>query len=229
MQLEEISGVEDFARAARDLYAAPDEIDRLQLGVDLAVKFVTGCDHASVTLLRSGKMMTPVASDDLVRRGDAMQYELGEGPCVDAVRSHETVISQDLRQEKRWPRWTPSALANLDIGAMMSLWLSNNGRSYGALNLYADRTQAFDPEDYACAHALAAQVSVAVAGQREIGERGVAMESRMQIGQAQGILMERLNIDAEQAFAHLRRISQSENRKLITICNEIVETRQLPS
>jgi ANTAR domain len=51
----------------------------------------------------------------------------------------------------------------------------------------------------------------------------------MMIGQAQAILMERLGIDADLAFAYLRRISQSENRKLITICNHIVETRQLPT
>jgi hypothetical protein len=100
MQLAEISGVEDFARAARDFAAAPDEIDQLQLGVDLAVKLIAGCDHASVTLLRSGRMLTPVGSDDLVRRGDALQYEFAEGPCLDSLHSHETVMSQDLSQGK---------------------------------------------------------------------------------------------------------------------------------
>jgi AmiR/NasT family two-component response regulator len=48
------------------------------------------------------------------------------------------------------------------------------------------------------------------------------------IGLAEGILTERLGIDAEHAFAYLRRISQTEHRKLITICSEIVETRRLP-
>jgi AmiR/NasT family two-component response regulator len=54
------------------------------------------------------------------------------------------------------------------------------------------------------------------------------MTSRTIIGQAEGILMERLGIDADQAFAYLRRVSQSENRKLIMVCSEIVETRRLP-
>jgi AmiR/NasT family two-component response regulator len=54
------------------------------------------------------------------------------------------------------------------------------------------------------------------------------MTSRTIIGQAKGILMERLGINADQAFAYLRRISQTENRKLIMICREIVETRRLP-
>ena len=56
----------------------------------------------------------------------------------------------------------------------------------------------------------------------------VAMKHRTVIGQAEGILMERLGIDADQAFAYLRRMSQCENRKLITVCNDIIETRQLP-
>jgi GAF domain len=87
------------------------------------------------------------------------------------VHSRETVVSQDLSQETRWPRWTKHAMNDLGIGGMMSLWLSSNTRSYGALNLYADRPDAFQPDDYATAHALAGQLSVAVAAQREIGER----------------------------------------------------------
>jgi AmiR/NasT family two-component response regulator len=86
---------------------------------------------------------------------------------------------------------------------------------------------AFEAKD--CANAQATQVSVALAARREIYQRSVAMENRTVIGHAEGILMERLGIDAEQAFAYLRRISQTEHRKLITICSEIVETRRLPS
>jgi hypothetical protein len=67
-----------------------------------------------------------------------------------------------------------------------------------------------------------------LAAHREIHGRGVAMTSRTIIGQAQGILMERLGIDADQAFGYLRRVSQSQNRKLIMICSEIVKTRRLP-
>jgi len=57
----------------------------------------------------------------------------------------------------------------------------------------------------------------------------VAMMSRTIIGQAEGILMERLGLDPAEAFAHLRQVSQTENRKLLTVCNEIVETRNLPA
>jgi AmiR/NasT family two-component response regulator len=120
-------------------------------------------------------------------------------------------------------------LNDLGIHGMLSLWLSTDSSSYGALNLYADRAEAFEREDLAIALALAAQISVALAAHREIKQRSVAMANRTVIGQAEGIIMERLGIDADQAFAYLRRMSQTENRKLVSICCEIVETRQLPS
>jgi ANTAR domain/GAF domain len=227
-----ISGVEGLARAARELYAAPNETELLRLAVDLAVRIIDGSDHAGIFVVQGREFSTPVAFDDVARRGDALQYQLHEGPCLDAVRRQETVISRNLSEEARWPEWTPRAVSVLGIKAIMSLWLytinPDGADSYGALNLYSDSIDPFGPNEYAIAQALAAQISVALAAHREIRGRGVAMTSRTIIGQAEGILMERLGIDADQAFAYLRRVSQSENRKLIMICSEIVATRRLP-
>jgi GAF domain-containing protein len=227
-----ISGVKGFARAARELYAAPNETELLRLAVDVAVRIIDGSDHAGIAVVQAGEFSTPVAFDDVARRGDALQYQLHEGPCLDAVRWQETVISRNLSEEARWPEWTPRAVSVLGIKAIMSLWLytsrnPDGADSYGALNLYSNSIDPL-PNEYAIAQALAAQISVALAAHREIRGRGVAMTSRTIIGQAEGILMERLGIDADQAFAYLRRVSQRENRKLIMICSEIVETRRLP-
>jgi GAF domain-containing protein len=220
--------VEDFAAVTMGLYAAPDEGALLQLAVDLAVKLIAGCNHASVSIVQGRDVSTPVGSDDLVRRGDIMQYEFGDGPCLDSVRHNETVISQELPQEKRWPRWTPWVISDLGVHAVMSLCMHANAHSYGALNLYADRIDAFEPENQAMAQAFVAQISIALAARREIDQRTTAMTHRTVIGQAEGILMERLGMNADEAFAYLRRSSQTEHRKLINICNEIVATRQLP-
>jgi len=94
--------------------------------------------------------------------------------------------------------------------------------------VYSDSLDPFGPNEYAVAETLAALISVALASHREIRGRGIAMASRTIIGQAEGIVMEKLGIDADQAFAYLRRVSQSKNRKLIMICHEIVNTRRLP-
>lgn len=218
---------DSFARAARDFQDKPDEEARLILAVDLAVQFVPGCDHAGISIVDGSRTVTGASSDRVVRRGDALQNELDEGPCLDSVRTHDTVISQDLSRDPRWPRWSPMVISEFGVHSMLSLLLYTTKRSYGSLNLYGDRTQAFDSESLAVAQALAARLAVAVAASREIDHRGLAMVNRTVIGQAEGILMERLHLTSEQAFDYLRRQSQQTNRELIEVCAELVRTRQL--
>ena len=170
---------------------APERNRTAAVAVDLALKIIDSADHAGISVVQGRELSTLLASDHVVRRGDALQYQLGEGPCLDAVRGQETVISRNLLEEARWPEWTPRAASVLGVKAMMSLWLYANpdgNDSHGALNLYSDSIDPCGPE-YAIAQALAAQVSVALATHREIRGRGIAMTTRTIIGQAQGIFM----------------------------------------
>ena len=137
------------------------------------MRLIDGCDHAGISVVQGRELSTPVAFDDVARCGDTLQYQLHEGPCLDVVRWHETVISPNLSEEARWPEWTPRAVSVLGIKAMMSLWLdaginSDGADSYGALNLYSDSIDPFGPNEYAIAQVMAAQTSVALAAHREI-------------------------------------------------------------
>jgi GAF domain-containing protein len=220
--------IEQLARLARELQNSTSESDKLQHAVDSVLELVRGCDHAGISVLDGKEVRTAASSDAVVERGDALQYELGEGPCLDSIQERTTVISRDLGTETRWPRWRPRARADLGVQSMMSLLLYTNARCYGALNIYGDRPDPYQAGACQVASVLAAQIAVALAASREIEQRGVAMANRTVIGQAEGILMERLGLNADQAFAFLRRVSQVTNRKLITLCQEIVETRRLP-
>jgi hypothetical protein len=215
-----------FARAVQSRASTSD---RLHRGVDLVVELMDGCDHVGVTVAFGRSGSTVAATDELARRGDELQYELDEGPCLDTVRQQHTVISQDLTVDRRWLRWGPRVSAELGVNAMMSLLLYTDRDAFGALNLYADRPDVWDNHAIALGHALADQLATALADAREIEGRPLAMASRNLIGQAQGILMERYGLDADRAFDYLRRISQDHNRKLLTVAGEIVDTRQLPS
>ena len=201
----------------------------MQRGVELVLELVEGCDHAGVTLASKGRLSTPAATDDLVRLGDLWQYELDEGPCVDTVVQQHTVIAQDLSTDRRWSRWGPKVVAELGVNGMMSLLLYTDRDAFGALNLYADRAQAWDHRQIALAQSLAGHLAVAVADAAEIQNRGQAMISRTVIGQAEGILMERFGLDADQAFAYLRRLSQESHRKLVGLAEDLVATRRLPT
>ena len=108
-----ISGVEGFARAARELYAAPNERELLWLAVDLAVRTINGSDHAGICVVQGRELSTPIAFDDVMRRGDALQYQLHEGPCLDAVRWQETVISPESERGGSVARVDPTRCVRL--------------------------------------------------------------------------------------------------------------------
>ena len=204
------------------------ESARLQQGVELVVQLVDRCDHAGVTLSTPSSVETVASSDEVVRQGDAWQYELGEGPCLDAVRLHHTVVSPDLAVDPRWPRWGPKVVASLGVRSMLSLLLFSHQRTFAALNLYGDGLGVWDDEQLAVAQALAEHLAVAAADAREVENRGRSMITRTMIGQAEGILMERFGLSAGRAFEYLRRVSQSNHTKLVDVAREIVETRNLP-
>jgi GAF domain-containing protein len=220
--------VSEFSQLAQALAGAPDEGARLQIAVDSAVSLVSRCDHAGITINEKGGLLTRVSSDDVVRRANVLQHDLGEGPCLDVMREQDTLVSADLSQERRWPLWAPSVSRELGVGSMMSLLVYTDTQSYGALSLYARDGHQFDTDDVAVAQALAAHLAVVMTAGREIDQLGLALVSRIIIGRAEGILMERLDIDPDQAFDYLRRVSMHTQRKLVDLAEEIARTRRLP-
>jgi GAF domain-containing protein len=221
---------DQFAAVARELRTQRDEAALLDRAISIATELIAGCQHACVTLVHHAgrRLETPAFTSDVARRGDELQYEFDEGPCLDSVRHHETTASSDLRAERRWPRWAPAVVEQLGIRSMLCYQLFTSEHSYGALNLYSEQVNGFDEDDQAVGLALAAHVAVALAASREIDTRGLAIARRTIIGQAQGILMERYGIEAEQALRALTRVSQDSNRKLFDVAQDVVITRRAP-
>jgi GAF domain-containing protein len=214
------------------MYAAGDEAARLREALEAVVAVVAGCDHGSVTLVerrrREATLSTGEATDGLAERADRLQYELGEGPCVQALREHQVMHSPETGADPRWPRWAPVARGVLGVGSTLSLPLYAESEPFGSLNLYSDHAHAFDSESVTTARALAAVVAIAIAAGRRADHLTRAMANRILIGQAEGILMERCGIDVDQAFAYLNRVSQQRNLKLVRVAEDLVRTRALP-
>lgn len=218
----------EFEQLARAFRSAPDEEARLQLAVDAAVRLVARCAHAAITINEKGGLLTRVSSDDFVRRANELQYELGEGPCLSVRKDQDTMIVFDLATEERWPVWAPKVHHEFGASSMMSLLVFTGDDSYGALSLYAVGDHQFDVDDVAVAQALAGHLALSMSAEREIDQLGMAIISRLVIGRAEGILMERLDVTADQAFDYLRRVSSTTNRKLVAVASEIARTRTLP-
>lgn len=219
---------DEFARLAVELYREDSVGETIDLVVAYAVQAV-GCDHVSVMLVRPRKKVEPLATTDpLPEKLDRLQIEVGEGPALSAIwENHGTCEIPDTRLDTQWPRWSRPA-AEMGIGSVLSLRLTTDHAPLGALSLLATRTNAFDEDDRAVADILARHASVAVDAARKEADLWRAIDARKRVGQAQGILMERFNLNADQAFAVLRRYSQDHNIKLNEVARLLLETRSLP-
>ena len=100
---------EAFAEITRVLFAEPDVQHTLDRICELLVGTVDGCDHAVVTLVSDHGFDSRAASDDVGPAVDAIQFEVDEGPCVQAIREHMTLQVDDLTTETRWPSFSRRA------------------------------------------------------------------------------------------------------------------------
>lgn len=228
--LELAAGLSETARA---LFGAGSTIRTLQRVVELGVESVDGCDLAGIFLVEAGSLTTPASTDSTVADIDALQHRSGEGPCLDVIAGEPVVYADDLADDPRWPRFAPQATA-AGIRSVLALRLAANG-TRGALNLYARYPRAFGALDRAKALVLASLAGVAITSAETRGDEAAraehlaaALVTRELIGQAEGILIERERVSADQAFDILRRASQHLNVKLRDVAQDLVDTGEIP-
>jgi GAF domain-containing protein len=181
-----------------------------------------------VTLMRRRKPATVATSEASVRALDELQYGLGEGPCLTAVREMTLVHIPDLREELRWPRYAAAAWAE-GIGSILSVPLPLEGEANAALNLYSTRTNAFSGADIEGAEAYAAQASKALRLAVRVAQLTddrkhltIAMESRTTIDVAVGAIMAQNRCSQESALKILKIVSSTRNMKLRDVAAAVV-------
>lgn len=216
--------------ALRELAALTVDESRVEETAESVVQVALrtiGCDHAGLTILgRGGALRSLAPSDPLVEKADNLQHELREGPCVAAAEDCSTYVSHDLAGDPRWPTWGPLA-AGMGLGSLLASRLVVGDRVLGALNLYDEAGREFTAEDRDMAEVFAVHAATALLAVQERENLHAGMDARTVIGQAQGILMERFDIDADHAFSVLRRYSQTRNLKLRVVAEDVVENRVL--
>jgi GAF domain-containing protein len=210
-----------FADVARVLVAEDDVEATLKKIATLALETIDGCHHAGVSLVQGRKISTPAASDDVPGQVDAIQYETDQGPCLDAIREHETFRIDDLAVEDRWPEFSKRAAEDTGVASMLSFRLFAEEDTLGALNLYSKQRGAFDDEALAVGSVFATHAAVALAGAQHDEQMQKALQTRDVIGQAKGILMAQQDVSADEAFDILRRASQRMNIKLRELAERV--------
>lgn len=218
-----------FAELSEELLSTTEEPLTFQKVVHRAVEVIPGCDHAGITLRkRRGRAETVAASDEVVEVLDSLQYQLGEGPCIDAAFDQvEYVVIDDARTEDRWSTWCAGA-AERGLRAAMAIRLHTDSETLGALNLYAATPAAFDEEARLVATIFASHAADAMNTARLVTGLRAALESRHTIGIAQGVLAVRYDVSFERAFQLLHRLSNDHNIKLRDLAQEVLDERGLP-
>jgi hypothetical protein len=225
-------GLGRFSAAFRELASLRDVDETLQLAVDLATELVPGCDVADVMFLGRGGVTTPVSSDPIAVAIDAIQSETGEGPCIEAGRSHPVVFADDLAVDERWPSFGPRAVAEADVRSALSFQLylqRHQDDRFGALNLYGRQRTAFDARSIALGEIFATHCTTTLAAAIAGEGAEAALASRDLIGQAKGVLMATQQVSAVEAFDLLKRCSQDRNLKLRDVAEHVTRTGTLPN
>lgn len=223
---------------AQDAYDAMSELARTlqheddpeQVLIDIvagAIQLLPGVDEGSISVvLNRQHTASRAASGELPVEVDAVQNELGEGPCLQAVYDRETVHVPDMRAETRWPNFARRA-RELGVGSMIAFQLWVDDENLGSLNLFSREPNAFNSRTERLGLHYAAHAAVAYAEVQKSAQLSEAIASRDTIGQAKGILMERYKLSSGQAFRVLVRASSDANRKLRDLAEELTTTGQI--
>ena len=222
------SGLDGGREALRRFLVGDDDLTTMLTKITMiSTETVPGCDFASITMLKEGRPHTPVATDKTAQELDEVQYSLGDGPCLAAIR-HQGVEHVRTDTDQRWPAFAAAA-REANVLSVLSAPLVRIGEAVGGLNLYSESVREFDDDGRETASLFADQLGLAAANASMYAESyevarqlREAMESRAEIEQAKGILMAAQRCGPDEAFDILRRASQNQNRKLRAIAIEIV-------
>jgi hypothetical protein len=205
-------------RSAKDADSVLEELTRN------AAKFVPGAQLAGITVVgRKGAITTVAPTHAFVITLDDVQRTHGEGPCRTAGIEHQIIRIDDLSKEQRWPRYRDDAIRFTSVRSILSLQMFTDPKSTGALNFYAERTYVFDDESVELGLIFATHTALVWNLARSSEQFRSALASRDVIGQAKGMIMERFNVNAVEAFELLRKLSQTSNTPVAEVARRLVD------
>lgn len=209
-----------------ELTASLTGIRNLPSMLDSIVRAVTRLapeTHAGITVANSDRRYKTVAgTDSLVFALDDVQYALDEGPCLTAIRGDHTVIIDDAESEHRWPRFMPCAV-ELGLRSHLGVPISIDDKAVAGLNIYSTTHTRLDVDRLDHVKLFAVQASIAMSNAVREKHLIRALGTSRTIGKAIGMIMERCELDEEEAFDYLVGLSQKTNLKVRDIASHLVK------
>ena len=226
----ERSLIDAFVLLADTLSEDYDVLDLLDRLVNTAVGLLSVSAAGLLLDDQRGNLSVLASSSEATRLLEVYQLQSRQGPCLDCVGTSQVVVSVDLDADlSRWPLFVPAA-REAGFASVLAVPMRLRAETIGALNLFHDQPGAVPPEDARIAQGLADVATIAILQQRSSHRSTAlaeqlqqALNSRVVIEQAKGVLAERRNIGMDAAFDLLRRHSRDRNRKLGETAQDVVD------
>ena len=227
--MAEIQLADVFVEMADTLVDDFDVIEFLHVLTERCVQLL-GISAAGLLLTdQQDTLQLVAASSERTRLLELFQLQTDQGPCVDCFRTGQPVSVADLPSAGRWPRFTAAA-AEVGFAAVHAVPMRLRAEVIGALNLFDAAPGTLDEGKLRIGQALADVATIGLLQQRAIRRRDTlteqlqtALDSRVLIEQAKGVLAERLHLDMAEAFTLLRSGARSQNRRLSDLAQALVD------
>jgi GAF domain-containing protein len=223
-----LQALRSFAVAMGSSY----DINEMAYQLSFQITEALGVVGAGVSIVDSeGHLRFVTATDERIVQIERAQEEAQQGPCVAAYLSQQPLAISNIQEVQDWVAYATTA-ERLNLQAVVGQPLGYDGERLGALNIYHDEPRDWDEEDLDIIGVFADMATAYFVRVTELAESRLlakqlqeALDSRIVIEQAKGILAAESEIAVDEAFTRLRQHSQENNISLVEVCNAVVNLR----
>lgn len=218
-----------FVKLTDTLVADYDVVDLLHTLVEESVGLL---DVAAAGLLLAGptgELQVVASTSEESRLVEILQLQAGAGPCVECYRTGKAVAMDNIANHPEWPAFRQAALAQ-GFGSVHAMPLRVHGRTIGAMGLFGAQEGALSAEDCAIGQALADVATITLMQERTLREAELvneqlqrALNTRVLIEQAKGVIAHTAGVDMDEAFNRLRRHARAHSQSLQVTAGRIVD------